>query len=217
MKRYISLIVFVFFLCVHVFANSPSATLKKMSSLKEKTETEKLLEEKNMDLLVSPQLAMSTRDYMVTAGDIYTLAYAVGTNPVTYTIPVDSSYKIRVSNMAVIDAKGKSFLQIKKQVEDIVTRNFPMSGVQFVLTQPAIFKVNIIGEVEKTVVKESNKSSLDDTTQLIFDIIGVEPKGFDEIQILTALSTEELLIRLTEMELSGLIEQVEGDRYKRTI
>ncbi len=160
MKRYISLIVFVFFLCVHVFANSPSATLKKMSSLKEKTEkekideTEKLLEEKNMDLLVSPQLAMSTRDYMVTAGDIYTLAYAVGTNPVTYTIPVDSSYKIRVSNMAVIDAKGKSFLQIKKQVEDIVTRNFPMSGVQFVLTQPAIFKVNIIGEVEKTVVKQ---------------------------------------------------------------
>ena len=71
--------------------------------------------------------------------------------------------------------------------------------------------------IEKTVVKESNKSSLDDTAQLIFDIIGVEPKGFDEIQILTALSTEELLIRLTEMELSGLIEQVEGDRYKRTI
>ena len=71
--------------------------------------------------------------------------------------------------------------------------------------------------IEKAVVKESNKSSLDDTAQLIFDIIGVEPKGFDEIQILTALSTEELLIRLTEMELSGLIEQVEGDRYKRTI
>jgi DNA processing protein len=67
--------------------------------------------------------------------------------------------------------------------------------------------------IEKTVVKESNKSSLDDTTQLIFDIIGVEPKGFDEIQILTGLSTEELLVRLTEMELSGLIEQVEGDRY----
>ena len=150
MKRYISLIVFVFFLCVHVFANSPSATLKKMSSLKEKTETEKLLEEKNMDLLVSPQLAMSTSDYMVTAGDIYTLAYAVGTNPVTYTIPVDSSYKIRVSNMAVIDAKGKSFLQIKKQVEDIVTRNFPMSGVQFVLTPPAIFRVKIITKFFRT-------------------------------------------------------------------
>ena len=51
----------------------------------------------------------------------------------------------------------------------------------------------------------------------IFDIIGVEPKGFDEIQILTGFSTEELLIRLTEMELSGLIEQVEGDRYKKVI
>ena len=55
----------------------------------------------------------------------------------------------------------------------------------------------------------------DEKTKLIFDIIGVEPKGFDEIQILTELSTDELLIRLTEMELRGLIEQVEGDRYKR--
>ena len=61
----------------------------------------------------------------------------------------------------------------------------------------------------------SNVTNLDEKTQLIFDIIGVEPKGFDEIQIYTGLSTEELLVRLTEMELSGLIEQVEGDRYKR--
>ncbi len=71
--------------------------------------------------------------------------------------------------------------------------------------------------IERSDVKERNNLKLDDTIQLIFDIIGVEPKGFDEIQILTALSTEELLIRLTEMELNGLIEQVEGDRYKRSI
>ena len=80
-------------------------------------------------------------------------------------------------------------------------------------TQRLMVKIN--PTIEKTVVKESNKSNLDDTAQLIFDIIGVEPKGFDEIQILTGLSTDELLIRLTEMELSGLIEQVEGDRYIR--
>ena len=42
-----------------------------------------------------------------------------------------------------------------------------------------------------------------------------EQKSFDEILIYTGLTTEELLVRLTEMELSGLIEQVEGDRYKR--
>jgi len=59
------------------------------------------------------------------------------------------------------------------------------------------------------------KKDLGEAEQKIFDILGVEPKGFDEIQILTELDTDVLLIRLTEMELSGLIEQVEGDRYKR--
>ena len=69
--------------------------------------------------------------------------------------------------------------------------------------------------IERAPIKAPVSQNLDEMTQLIFDIIGVEPKGFDEIQILTNLSTDELLIRLTEMELSGLIEQVEGDRYKR--
>ena len=57
------------------------------------------------------------------------------------------------------------------------------------------------------------ETSLGEVEQQIFDILSVEPKGFDEIQILTGLETDVLLIRLTEMELSGLIEQVEGDRY----
>lgn len=58
---------------------------------------------------------------------------------------------------------------------------------------------------------------MNDQDQLIFDIIKVEPKGFDEIQSHTGLNTEELLIRLTEMELNGLIEQTSGDRYKASI
>ena len=70
--------------------------------------------------------------------------------------------------------------------------------------------------LERMPVQERSYKNLDETTQLIFDIIGVEPKGFDEIQIYTGLPTDELLVRLTEMELSGLIEQVEGDRYIRS-
>lgn len=67
--------------------------------------------------------------------------------------------------------------------------------------------------------KEISKTTLNlsKAEQVIFDIIGIEPKGFDEIQTLTGLNTEDLLMRLTEMELSGLIEQVEGDRYKKVI
>ena len=71
-------------------------------------------------------------------------------------------------------------------------------------------------QIERKEINDTNLN-LSESEQIIFDIIGVEPKGFDEIQNLSGLNTEELLIRLTEMELSGLIEQVEGDRYKRGI
>jgi protein involved in polysaccharide export with SLBB domain len=93
------------------------------------------------------QLALSVANYRVTAGDIYTLAFMAGTSMVQYTIPVDSTYRIRVANMGIIDGAGRTFAQLKAQVETIVTNNYPMSGVQFVLTRPAIFKVYVRGEV----------------------------------------------------------------------
>ena len=66
-------------------------------------------------------------------------------------------------------------------------------------------------------VKSGNKQNLDLSPQekIVFDIIGVEPKGFDEIQTETKLDTDELLSLLTIMEMKGLLEHIEGDRYKR--
>lgn len=68
-------------------------------------------------------------------------------------------------------------------------------------------------KIERFVKEDYPVQNMDDITKLIFDTISVEPKGFDDIQALTGMKTDELLVRLTEMELSGLIEQVEGDRY----
>ena len=100
------------------------------------------------------QLVMSNPDYMVTAGDIYNLSFVAGTSPVSYSIAIDSSYKIRVANLAIIDASGKTYLELKRQVEDIVIKNYPMSGVQFVLFSPTNFKVLVKGEVKRTVERE---------------------------------------------------------------
>ena len=104
-------------------------------------------------LVPDAQIAMSSPDYSVTAGDIYTLAFAVNNTPVTYVISVDTSYKIRVANLTVIDAAGKTFLQLKRLVEQIVTENYHLSGVQFILTTPAVFKITINGEVNQTEIK----------------------------------------------------------------
>lgn len=109
----------------------------------------------SLALQPTPQMAMSSTDYKITAGDIYTLAFAAGTTPVTYTIPVDTSYRIRVANLAVLDVAGKTYQEVKQQVEAIVTKNYPLSGVQFILLTPAVFKVTLYGEVSKTTIKQA--------------------------------------------------------------
>lgn len=115
------------------------------------------------------QSAMSNPEYRVTAGDVYTLAYAAGSSSVKYPILVDSTYKIRVSNLGVVDASGKTFLELKKQVEDIVTKNYPMSGVQFVLTTPSTFKVIVKGEVEQT--QEVKAWALTRLSEVVLDFV----------------------------------------------
>jgi protein involved in polysaccharide export with SLBB domain len=100
-----------------------------------------------MTSIPSAQLAMSTSDYLVTAGDVYLLMYYATSSTIEYPITVDSTYKIRVSNLGVIDATGKTFNQLKTQVETIVSNNYPLGGVQFVLRQPSSFKVYLRGEV----------------------------------------------------------------------
>jgi protein involved in polysaccharide export with SLBB domain len=92
-------------------------------------------------------LARSSADYRVTPGDVYTLAYAAGSTSVSYTIVVDTSYRIRVSNLGIINGREKTFLQLKSEVETVVSNNYPLSGVQLVLTQPGVFKVYVKGEV----------------------------------------------------------------------
>jgi len=93
---------------------------------------------------------MSTIDYMVTAGDIYTMGFLAGSKPVSYIMIVDSSYKVRVVNMGIINADGLSYLELKKQVESIINRNYPLSGIQFALTTPATFNITVRGEVTVT-------------------------------------------------------------------
>ena len=101
------------------------------------------------------QLAMSEKNYPVTAGDIYTLSYAAGSTLMTYSIPVDTTYKIRVANYGTINCKGKTYLELKDQVISIVQKNNPLSAAQFVLTSPATFRVTVTGEVKETVQKNA--------------------------------------------------------------
>ena len=58
-------------------------------------------------------------------------------------------------------------------------------------------------------------TNLDDIETKILNALEIEEKGTDEIMAITKLDIDTLLINLTTMELKGIIEQVNGDRYKR--
>jgi len=109
--------------------------------------------------LISPQTAMANPEYLVTAGDMYVIAYLAGTQAVSYPVIIDSTYKLRVSNLGVIDVYGKTFTEVKKQVESIVAKNYPLSGVQFALKTPSIFGVTLKGEVKATAEERVNALS----------------------------------------------------------
>jgi protein involved in polysaccharide export with SLBB domain len=94
------------------------------------------------------QLAIASPDYRVTPGDVYALSYAAGSQAVQYKIVVDSTYRIRVANLGVVDGNNKTFSQLKTQVETIVNNNYPLGGVQFSLAQASIFRVLVKGEVK---------------------------------------------------------------------
>ena len=110
----------------------------------------------DIDLLIAdPQLAMSMPNYQVTAGDVYTLAFAMGSSPVSFSLPVDSTYRLRVANMGILNCKGLTFNELKSQVESLVSKNYPMGGVQFVLTAPSVFLISISGEVNETTERKA--------------------------------------------------------------
>ena len=163
MRRIILHIVFFMF-CAAAFSQTRMGQSQSQNQLgnsrlqtnnsKEQSNNSESLQDKAASNALRPsaQIAMSSSGYPVTAGDIYTLAFAAGSNILEYVITVDTTYKIRVANLAVLDAAGLTFVQLKKQVEGIVTKNYPMSGVQFFLTTPAVFNVTVQGEVLQTKV-----------------------------------------------------------------
>ncbi|MDR2742479.1 MAG: SLBB domain-containing protein [Treponema sp.] len=109
--------------------------------------TQNVQNAQNTQLAQNAQLARSNPDYLVTAGDVYTLAYSANGAAITYGITVDSSYRIRISNLGILNAEGKTFRQLKIDAETIVSNNYPLSGVQLVLNQPGVFRVFVNGEV----------------------------------------------------------------------
>jgi protein involved in polysaccharide export with SLBB domain len=79
----------------------------------------------------------------------------MATTPVTFRIVVDSTYRIQIANLGVINAAGKTYRQLKTEAETIVSNNYPLSGAQFALTQAGLFQVYLAGEVKMAATRQA--------------------------------------------------------------
>jgi len=94
-------------------------------------------------------LARSDPNFRVTPGDVYTLTFMLDGEIVSHTIVVDTAYRLRVANLGIVNGAGQTFAQVRARVEAVVANNIPLSGPQLALTQPAIFRVFVDGEVDR--------------------------------------------------------------------
>lgn len=61
--------------------------------------------------------------------------------------------------------------------------------------------------------KKSVPSGLDADSQAVYAVLGDEPLHSDEICVMSGLSPSKVITSLTILEMSGLIEQIEGNNY----
>jgi protein involved in polysaccharide export with SLBB domain len=118
-------------------------------------------------------LALSTVDYPATPGDVYNLSYSTriagsGETVVSMPLTLDASYQLKILNLGTINARNKTYLQIKRETENLISQNYPLSGAVFTLVRIGAFSVLVTGEI--TASGNQNVDGLTRVSTLLRDL-----------------------------------------------
>jgi len=95
-------------------------------------------------------LAVSSKDYPVTPGDVYRLTFLLANEPVSNEIVVESDYTVNLNIFGEVNAENMSFAELKPIVEKRIADAYPRSLPSLNIISVGIFQVLIKGEVPKT-------------------------------------------------------------------
>jgi polysaccharide export outer membrane protein len=95
-------------------------------------------------------LAVSSKDYPVTPGDVYRLTFLLANEPVSNEIVVESDYTVNLNIFGKVNAENMSFAELKPIVEKRIADAYPRSLPSLNIISIGIFQVLIKGEVPKT-------------------------------------------------------------------
>ncbi|NOY08507.1 MAG: hypothetical protein GXP33_06670 [Spirochaetes bacterium] len=96
------------------------------------------------------QLAISSKDYPVTPGDVYTLTFLIANETVSNTLLVESDYTINMTIFGKLNAAGMTFAQLKPVIEQKIADAYPRSLPSVTITMVGIFQVPIKGNIPKS-------------------------------------------------------------------
>jgi len=104
-------------------------------------------EEEDTTLPQRAILAMTTEDYPVTPGDIYTLTYLFSQSTATVPIYIENDYTVNLTIFGKINARGLTFNRLKKMIEERVSQAYPGSSPKVIIQATGLFQVFVKGEV----------------------------------------------------------------------
>ncbi len=96
------------------------------------------------------QIAISSRSYPATPGDVYTLTFLLAGDTVSNTLLVESDYTINMTIFGKINAEGMTFPQLKPIIEQKIADAYPRSLPSVTITSVGVFQVPVLGEVPES-------------------------------------------------------------------
>jgi polysaccharide biosynthesis/export protein len=94
--------------------------------------------------------AISNTAYPVTPGDVVLVVYTDGKSPVSVALQVDSSYRIVLPGLGVVDGTGKTFVEFSQAIKALILTYLPFSVPRVSLSGTGSFTVIVRGEVTAT-------------------------------------------------------------------
>ncbi len=88
------------------------------------------------------QLAISSHDYPVTLGDVYRLGYrSTNGNLITMDVQIDGTGMVSLGVFGKLDANGLTFVELKRKVEDLISKNYSHSLPELTIVSPGVFRI----------------------------------------------------------------------------
>jgi len=170
MKRARLVIVLCIIMVQALGAQQAPKQIKELEQLQKNLQQPPVPQQAEMTLTDRLQLAVSSKNYPATPGDVYRITFVLGGETVSTEVLVESDYTVNLNIFGKINAENMTFSELKPIVEKTIATAYPRSMPFLNIVSVGIFQVLIKGEVAQTTYVSA--WGLSRLSSVIKDILG---------------------------------------------